>query len=190
MKKEKLERKIDDVRTIDIKSDGKKPPKEIKRRKHFWNRGKHNRSFGFIGNWRLRKKPEESYVITMKFANGTSKTWIISTKKHTFKVKNKLYYLYYEEADFDISLNQYHLYYHERYAVPINREILQSDENEAFFNVTPSNLQSLIKFEYVKVLAQAQSLSSTLRFVLVLSFVCVVASGLNLLISTGIIKIG
>jgi len=116
----------------------------------------------------------------MYFGNGTVKSFVINTDKNTFKMKKKTYYLYYEESWYDLSLRQYHLFYHEDFAVPINREIMQQGD-EAFYNVKPENLQSLISFEYVKVLAGSHSFSKALRTIIIIGIVNAVLVAINLL---------
>ena len=171
IKKSKLIRQDIDVTNLTIKAkDEKGKVSEMKRKKKFFQKGKNLISFGFWGNKKLKKNPEKAFVITMFFANGTKKSFIIKTTESTFMYRKKAYYLYYEESWFDISLNQYHLFYHENYAVPINREVMQTG-NEAFFNVTPENLKDLIAFEYVKVLAGAHTITGALKTLLILNFV-------------------
>lgn len=132
----------------------------------------------------LKKKAEISYLITMKFLNGTRKTFVIITKNKTFKFRKQMYYLYYEEAWYDLSMNQYHLEYIENCSVPINRELTMKGK-EAFHSVTPDNLEPLIKFEYVKVLAGSHSFDKVLKTILVVSFINLAISVINLLIGFG-----
>jgi hypothetical protein len=125
---------------------------------------------GWNDRRKLKKNLEEAYLIHMLFGNGTSKTFVLTTTKKTFKMKGKTYFLYFEETWFNISMNMYELFYNEKFSVPINREIIQQG-NEAYFNVTPENLKQIIDFEYVKVLAGAHSFSKILKTLLVIGFV-------------------
>jgi len=118
-------------------------------------------------NTNLKRNPESSYIVTMLFNNGTKRTFVVKTSKQTFDFRKKTYFLYHEESFFDLSLNQYHLFFHESNSVPINREIAL-DGDEAYFNVTPENLKQLIAMEYVKVLAGANSLDMRMRIVIIL----------------------
>lgn len=122
---------------------------------------------------RLKKNPEESFCITMLFANGTSKTFILVVTGATFSMKKKEYYLYYEESWYDLTLDLYHLYYMENYPVPINREIEQRGD-EAYFNVTPENLKNLIEFKYAEFLVKSDLINKILKALIIIGAVNIV----------------
>ena len=170
MKVKKSDRKI----TKDLHIDNSI---ELKKKTSILQSKKNRIKFSFWDRRKLRVSPDKSFIVTMMFNNGTLKTFIIRTKDSTFTMKGKTYYLYYEETWFDLSLNQYHLFFHEAFSVPINREVLQSG-NESFFAVTPENLKSIIKFEYVKVLAGAHSIANQFKILFILIIVNILMSGL------------
>lgn len=117
------------------------------------------------GDIKLRRKdrkklvnhPEQSYVITMMFGNGTLKTWVVKTASDTFEVNKKMYNIVYEEAWFDLSMKQYHLFYYEGIPTNINREI-EMHGDEAFFKVKPESLKPLIRYKYIDALVRSASL--------------------------------
>ena len=149
---------------------------ELKRQRGATQKNKYKfYRFKFKSRNMMRKHPDKTFLITMFFKNGTSKTFSLATSENVFTFKNKTYMLYYEESWFDLSMNWFHLYYFENMAVPINREI-QAIGEEAFFNVKPDNLKNLIRFEYVKVLAGAHSFDRMLKIIILLQFVNVVIS--------------
>ena len=120
-----------------------------------------------IDRIKLKYKADCSYLITMLFSNGTCKQFVISTREETFTYKGREYFLRYEDAWFDITYNQFRLFYHDDTAIPINREI-QLLGDEKWFSVRPENLKPLLKMEYVKVLAQSQELSKYLKTTLII----------------------
>lgn len=123
-------------------------------------------------SWReklkLNRNPSKTFFVTMMYNNGTCKTFVMKGEGNYFTHSKKTYYIDYEESWFNLTQNQYFLLYNENYAVPINREV-QPNGDEAFFNVTPSNLKEVVKMEYIKVLAQSQELSKWLRLSLLIS---------------------
>lgn len=137
--------------------------------------------FGWRDRLKMRRKPEQTYLVKMEFSNGTTRSWIITSSGETFRYKGRTYYLRYEDAMYNLDHKQYELRFHEDYAVPIDRAVQKmedpkgSDEVEkrAFFSVTSHNLQPLLKMEYVKVLAQAQELSKYLKATVVLQVLTV-----------------
>lgn len=140
---------------------------------------KKGKKLSFMDKLRLRRKPQQSFLVTMKFSNGTRRTWVISTKGELFTYRKRTYYLYYQNAYYDLTHNQYHLEFFDDFAMPIDRKIVQlEDENvsddeqkRAFFSVTPSNLKALIKMEYVKALAESQELNKYLKMVTTITVV-------------------
>lgn len=127
--------------------------KELARKVKKGDKNKQKFKFKFWDKKKLDKQPTRSFIITMLFSNGTLKTWVISTKTTEFTIKGKNYQLYYEECYFDISLNQYHLFYHQDFTVPINREIVK-EGNEAFWSVTPENMKGFVAMKYITALTK------------------------------------
>jgi len=135
---------------------------------------------GFWGRWNKKKtikQPQNAYLITMFYNNGTEKTFTIVTEKNTFLHRAKLYVIIYEEVWKDLNMDNYHFYYNEGCPVPINRElswIRDSDaeigKEEAFFSVSPHNLKSIIKMEYVQALANAVELNKYLQLNTIMNF--------------------
>lgn len=178
----KIKRISQDVMEAKIDVDENVKSNELQRQKKMFQSKKKFYKMNFWDRRKLKTKPEISYLITMRFKNGTRKTFVITSKDKTFKFQKKLYYLYYEEAFYDISMNQYHLDYFSDIAVPINREVIQQGE-EAFFSVTPDNLEPLIKYEYVKVLAGSHSFDKMLRLIVILQFVNIIMTAVTLLMN-------
>lgn len=173
--KTKIKRKREDIKKIKIEKEGHTFVSEMSRQKKIILplRKREKRKIFKLGFWarnKLARNPDKTYIIFMKFSNGTAKNFIIKTSSQTFKMKDKTYFLDYEEAWYNISLNQYSLDYHENFAVPINREVIQQGD-EAFYCVTPENLKPLIKAEYVKALVGANKLNKLLIWLLIVSFV-------------------
>ena len=135
----------------------------------------------FRDKWRLRRKPEKSFLVTMLFSNGTSKTFVVATREEVFTYKKRTYYLKYDDSWFSLSHNQYRLFYFDDSPVPLQREIIKRGE-KPFWSVSPDNLKPLLKMEYVKTLAQSQELSRFLKFSLLLgvanAFLSVIILGL------------
>jgi len=123
--------------------------RELKRKKKLLDFK--NMNFGFKDNRKLKKHPESTFLIEMLYSNGTSKTFVIKTNKNTFSIDEKIYYLFYEECYFDLSMNQFRLIYHESCPVPINREIMKIGD-DTYFSVTPDNLKPLVEMRYLEVL--------------------------------------
>lgn len=133
---------------------------------------------GFFARWKIRRKPETTYLIRMEFSNGTERTWVINAKEETFRYRGRMYYLRFEDSRYDVTQSMQKLHYHEDYVVPISKEIVKledpsqppgSESARAWFSVVPSNVRDILKQEYVKVLAQSQELSKYLKAVTVLS---------------------
>ncbi len=184
MKKQEQRKNIDSDK-IQIEADKvaelKHKKKEIKKVQGFKKKERWLK-FSFFDRWKLDKHPERSFVITMKFTNGTCKTWVIKSKEPYFKYAGKMYSIVYEENYFDLSLRQFHLFYAENHPIPINREIVQlenpSDPNkkEAYFSVTPSNLEPLIKQQYVKALTGGEEFQKTTKALLIIAFINLIAT--------------
>lgn len=111
----------------------------------------------------LKKKPTRSYLITMRFGNGTRRTFVIVAEHDqvTFTFNKGIYQLVFEEAFYDLSTNQFHLDYHERYPTPLNREVVVDDtgnDNASFFCVTPGTLAELVKMKIVKAIVTPENI--------------------------------
>jgi len=132
-------------------------------------KNKHEK-MGFFAKRKLKKNAETSYYIMMKFSNGTCKEFVISTTKEVFTYKKRTYYLRYEDSWFNLTQNQYQLFYFDDYPVPIDRKILKKGDS-AFFSVTPENLKPLIEMNYVKVLANTQDLDKYLKMGAILGII-------------------
>lgn len=143
------------------------------------------KKFSFARGWRakrklnkkLKKKPDSTFLIRMKYNNGTLKNFMLSTTDMMFKHGSKWYFLYYEESWFNINHQVYELEYQENFALPINREVCikfdkegkTSNEDEVFANVTPSNIKDTVEMEYVRALVSGEELSKYLKIAMVLS---------------------
>ena len=140
---------------------------------------KKGKGLSWFDKLKLKVRPQQSFLISMKFSNGTRRTWVLITKDEIFTYKKRTYYLDYQNAYYDLTHNQYHLEFFDDFAVPIDRKIVQlqddniSDEEQAraFFSVTPSNLKPLIKMEYVKALAESQELNKYLKLIITFTLI-------------------
>jgi hypothetical protein len=145
-------------------------------------------NLSFKNKRRLNGKPDRAYLITMRFSNGTRRTWVIISKSEFFTYRKRMYYLFYENAFYDLTHHVYHLDYFDDYSCPIDRSIfLKADKDaqdsskaQAFFSVTPSNLKPIIKMEYVKALADSQSLSKYMKFLVIVNMAAVFISGVGI----------
>lgn len=139
--------------SIEVKRNGQKIRNKDDKRKaikiKFWDRQK------------LKKKPTKSYMITMFHGNGTSRTFVVlaDAEAQGFNVGKRHYMIIPEESWFDLSLNCYHMYYHYLVAVPLNREfvLMNGEENEAFFSVSPSALREYVKMRAIKTIVGSET---------------------------------
>ncbi len=146
-------------------------------------------------NLYLNRFPSQSFLIEMFFSNGTSRTWVIKTSKETFEYKKRTYYLRYQDSWFNLTNNQYKLYFHEDYVCPIDRKVLvQPDNNpetvgkeKAFFSTTPSNIKGVIDMDYLRNLIGSENFNKMLKL-------AVIFAGVSLLLLVihvfGIVKVG
>lgn len=125
------------------------------------------KSLTFGDRWKLNRSPLNSYLITMFFSNGTSRSWVIKTKEETFTYRKRTYYLRYEDALYDISHGAHHLFFHEDHPVPIDREIKREGEQN-WFSVTPHNLKPLMSMEEVTALVSSTELNKYLRMLVII----------------------
>jgi len=129
---------------------------------------------GFWDRHKMKKFPEKTYIVSMFFPNGTYKEFVIIADKPTFSFNKKTYIIEPKKAYWDLMQNQYRLIYHADYITPIERDIKQyvdSKEKEIFLAVNPSNVENIIKQEYVKVLASSQNIDTYLKIGMIVSFV-------------------
>ena len=129
---------------------------------------KPNAGLKFMDKWRLKRAPHKSYLITMFYSNGTARSWVIKSSGETFKLKKRCYYLRYEDAVYDLTQKQYHLFFHEDHPVPIDREV-KKQGRASWFSVTPHNLDPLIRMEFVKALVSSTELNKYLRMLVVIT---------------------
>ena len=69
----------------------------------------------------LKSKPQSTYIIEMLFNNGTCKQFVLQTTEPTFQLSNddkRMYYMYYEECYYDITLKQNRFIYSESFSTP------------------------------------------------------------------------
>ncbi len=128
---------------------------------------------------KLLRKPDKSFMITMLYNNGTSKTFVITTLKDVFEHKKGMYYIHYDESVYDLTQKQYHLYYQQNFPTPIRREI-KEEGNSKWFTVKPENLKPLLRQEYVKTLAEANEISKYLKLSLLIAAIGVLISIANI----------
>lgn len=127
---------------------------------------------------KLNKKPDRAYLITMRFSNGTQRTWVIISSGELFKYHKREYHLLTANSLYDLTNHCYHLVYDEDYTEPINKNIalLEDDtmpdgKKRAFFSVTPSNLKTVLRADLLRQLLDSQSLSKYMKLLVVLAFV-------------------
>lgn len=152
---------------------------------------KKKESLKALDKLKLKMYPEQSYLIEMFFSNGTCKTWVIRTKKETFTYKGRIYYLRYNNAWFNITRNQFKLFFNEDCSVPIDREIqLLSDPNNPkdrniYWSVTPHNLRGLLKMEYIKKITESEGEAKIIKIILVITFINLL---INIIRILGVVK--
>jgi hypothetical protein len=143
--------------------------------------------FGFWEKRKLKNNPDECYIINMHYGNGTSRLFVLRTTDNVFIHKGKMYLLIHEECWFNLSIREYLFNFHENCVVPINRELeykpnpeYPNDDMkaEAFYSVTPSNMEKTIKMEYVKALVNSVELTSMLKLILI---VAIMGAGIALI---------
>ena len=157
---------------LPVSLDGKKV-REIKKKE----------GINIFGRLKLRRNADSSFLITMLFSNGCSRQFVLATNKETFKYKGRTYHLRYENSWFDLSFNQYRLYYFDDYPEPIDRKVIKQGD-EKFFAVTSSNVKPLIKQSYVKALQEGADLGRYLKMTLlitVITLLIVIAVGVKTL---------
>ena len=146
-----------------------------------------------IDKLKLKMFRTQTFVIEMFFSNGISKTFTIRTRKEYFAFKGKIYYLRYEDSWFNLSVNEYKLYYNEDYCCPIDRRIESLPDKTApegfekeYFTVTPSNIKSLMKYEYIKKITNFEDMNKYLKILLILVAINLL---INVIKTLGIVKV-
>lgn len=145
---------LETVESAELSSPTRKTPKGRKKLK-----------LSFFDRRKLTKHPTKAYLITMRYGNGTRRTFAIKADglQTTFMYDKGIYQIVPEEAWFDLSLNQFHLDYMEGFPTPLNREIVVDDRdgNEGYMNVTPKSLRDLVKARLVHELVQPDTVIPT-----------------------------
>ena len=115
----------------------------------------------FFDRRKLKHSPEHSWIVTMRFANGTRKTWVIKTSAMYFTMKGNAYYLDFEQSLFDLTMNQNHIDFHEWFPTPLHKEIIcEQDEQEAYYQVKPKSLKDIFDFEFIKFAVRSNKLQN------------------------------
>lgn len=107
--------------------------------------------FSFWDKWRKKRNPAYVFTVTMRYSNGSERTFTVKSKQEWFKHGKRVYYLYSENAVDDLTNGVAHLYYDEDVCVPIER-IPERRGNESFWLVSPDNLEHVIGMKYVEAL--------------------------------------
>ncbi len=127
---------------------------------------------------KLRKKPELSYIVTMLYPNRTSKDFVVVGERKTFNYQKRTFILNIKEGSwYDLTMNQYHLYYFFNEAEPITNKMHPLPNivytgvekgHESFLAVKSDNAQEVLEQEYVRILASANQLNLWLKINLIL----------------------
>jgi len=131
---------------------------------------RHKAKYDKLGFWqkrKLKKNPDNTFLIYMMFSNGTCREFVIKSTSELFQYKKRWYYLRYENSWFNLTQNQYVLCFFDDYPVPIDRKVLKEGDKN-FWTVTPENLKPLFDMQYVKVLSQSQELDKKLTTITIL----------------------
>lgn len=168
--------KKEGVKLLSIK-DGKGQQQIINVKAGTIRHKERHEKLSFMDKRKLGTYPDETFIILMIFSNGSCREFVIRSREEYFEYKGRSYYLRFEDNIFNITQRDYMLIYHEDYTVPIGKQIhveldkdADTDEKEKIWlSVTPHNLKSVVKMEYVKVLSQSQELNKYLRMVMMLS---------------------
>ena len=141
---------------------------DVKEREKFTKDKTTLKKLNFFDRYKLKKNPDLSYFIVMFFPNGTCKEWVILNKNTYFRYKGKTYIIDTTEARFDVTQNQFKLFYYYEEAMPIQNEVIPytDEDKQIFLRVKSDNVAPLIKQAYVKVLG-----SSNLDKLLVIALV-------------------
>lgn len=142
-----------DVSNADIEVD----EGDVKQRDKWNSSKKAMKKLNFFDRWRLKKNPDLSYYIVMFFPNGTCKEWVILNKNTHFRYKGRTYIIDTTEARFDVTQNQFRLFYYYEEAMPIQNEVIPyvDEGNDIFLRIKSDNVAPLIKQAYVKVLGSS-----------------------------------
>ena len=137
---------------------------EMRKKLSWWDRRK------------LKRRPETSFLVTIRFSNGTKRSLVVTTDEELFTYRKRSYYLRYEDAVLNLNLGLFELVYDEDHAVPLGREVVMREDDDeteeefkrAYFQVTPSNVKAIVEQNYIKVLAESQDIQRYLKLALFL----------------------
>ena len=141
-----------------------------KARPHFWQFWKKKEPTLKIPAWdrrKLKKKPDISFLIKMKFSNGTTRYFVIATKDELFTYKGRSYYLRHQDSWFNINTNQYELEFFDDAPVPISKKLIQVGD-KSFHAVNSENLKPLFLARKAEILASAQNIDRFMRNILLI----------------------
>lgn len=130
---------------------------EVKERDKWNTNKKEMKKLSWFDRRKLKKNPDLCYYIVMFFPNGTCKEWVILNKNTFFRYKGRTYTIDTTEARFDITQNQFRLFYYYEETMPIQNEVIPYvDEDKAIFlRIKSDNVAPILKQQYVKVLASS-----------------------------------
>ena len=138
-------------------------------------------------SWRqkikLSRSPTKTYLVTMFYGNGSCEHFVVETTSHFFSHgKNKKYHINKTLCLWDANENTYHLYYHEDQVEPLGFKLIHVEEgtDTMMASVTPENLDSVIKMEFVRLIAEGPELGKMMRIML---FLGIATLGLLLIIT-------
>jgi hypothetical protein len=132
---------------------------------------------------KLSRSPTKTYLVTMFYGNGSCEHFVVETTSHFFSHgKNKKYHINKTLCQWDANENTYHLYYHEDQAEPLEFKQIHVNEttDTMMASVTPENLDSVIKMEFVRLIAEGPELGKMMRIML---FLGIATLGLLLIIT-------
>ena len=177
---EELEKKLKEIKTDQLKPEKtvNQPEMDLPELLNGDARElKFQEGFKFADKFHVKHKPEKSFLVTIRFSNGTMKTFVIVSKDELFKFRSRHYYLRYENGWYDLNHKMWHLDFFDDFVSPIEREVVQDGDKE-YFKVKPSNIATLLKMEYVKALT-SNDLSKWLKMTLLIVFVVLLMALVN-----------
>ena len=116
-----------------------------------------NLKLNFFEKMNLKRYPNLTYVVTMRFNNATCRTMILKSKEKLTNFsfnRNHNYLIDTTKSLYDTSLNQYHLFYDENHSSPIEPNIIHVNETEKeiYDIVKPSNVKQFVDQRFLKEL--------------------------------------